>query len=149
MIHYQNTSASVGVFMLQCNSFGVRISAHNMHLGNFHCTSTNTIVLFPMRAFNPTIRNVLDPPLHDNVLGTTYTRARARAAITRITRACAQLSTTHNTSAMLSIIGRAGATPLVVVEKPHALSCFMTVDKEANTACARSRNCIQKGYTPV
>ena len=29
------------------------------------------------------------------------------------------------TSAMLSIFGRAGATPLVVVERPHALSCVL------------------------
>ena len=28
---------------------------------------------------------------------------------------------------MLSIFGRAGATPLAVAEKPHAPSCFMTV----------------------
>ena len=34
-----------------------------------------------------------------------------------------------STSAMLSIFGRAGATPVFVVEKSHALSCFMTVDK--------------------
>ena len=47
-----------------------------------------------------------------------------------------------STSAMLRIFGRAGATPVVVVEKPHALSCFMTANKEANTA--RSINCIQE-----
>ena len=32
---------------------------------------------------------------------------------------------TYVTSAMLSIFGRAGATPPVVVEKPHALSCVL------------------------
>ena len=29
------------------------------------------------------------------------------------------------TSAMLSIFGRAGVTPLAVAEKPHALSCVL------------------------
>ena len=32
---------------------------------------------------------------------------------------------TINTSEMLSIFGRAGATPLVVPEKSHALSCVL------------------------
>ena len=46
----------------------------------------------------------------------------------------------YYTSAMLSIFGRAGATPLVVAEKP-----VVTVDHRE----ARSINCIQEGNTPV
>ena len=64
--------------MLQCS---VRISAHNMHLGHFHCT--NTIVLFPMRAFTPTISS-RSAPVGDHVYPRTRTRGHAPSHVLRV-----------------------------------------------------------------